>query len=195
MLVVGRESVGTAGRPGAHPKGHAMFKIPEPSQRQRGFTLIELMIVVAIISILASLAIPRYLRMQLMSRRSEMAVNLKGIAVAEIAYEHLYESYVDCQASPTTPIGRSAEVFDPTLPGWDELGWGPDGQVRCHYDTAVFTNSNGQWVRAITECDIDGDNVNAIYWMDVDPRGTSGASQHMTIRASPSTLGAGFFVM
>lgn len=53
---------------------------------QKGFTLIELMIVVAIIGILAAIAIPNFLRYQAKSRQSEARTNLGAIFVAETSY-------------------------------------------------------------------------------------------------------------
>jgi type IV pilus assembly protein PilA len=52
----------------------------------RGFTLIELMIVVAIIGILAAIAIPNFLRYQAQSRQAEARTNLGGIFVAETSF-------------------------------------------------------------------------------------------------------------
>src|ERR1700685_2292750 len=62
---------------------------------QAGFTLIELMIVVAIIGLLAALAIPNFIKFQAKARQSEARVNLRAGYTSQKGYFSDQQSYYD----------------------------------------------------------------------------------------------------
>lgn len=61
--------------------------------QKRGFTMIELMIVVVIIGILAALAIPKFMISTYKSRQSEAKAMLKQVYEMQRAYRQQYDDY------------------------------------------------------------------------------------------------------
>lgn len=72
-------------------------------KNNKGFTLIELMIVVAIIGILAAIAIPNFMNYQCKAKQSEAKTVLGNIRVAQEAYLAEYDTY----SATTGPLGVS----------------------------------------------------------------------------------------
>src|ERR1700719_4582004 len=72
---------------------------------QTGFTLIELMIAVAIIGLLAALAIPNFMKFQARSKQSEARANLKSLFTAQKSYYGDKQMYLDVAG----PIGFAPE--------------------------------------------------------------------------------------
>jgi prepilin-type N-terminal cleavage/methylation domain-containing protein len=86
---------------------------------KRGFTLIELMIVVAIIAFLAMVSIPSFKRFLAKAKRTEAYMNLNALATAEKVYWAEHGVYV---------------------PDLKAIGWKPEGQVQYTYG---FPGSEG----------------------------------------------------
>ena len=82
------------------PQGKAMKQT-----RKHGFTLIELMIVVAIIGILAAIAIPNFIRFQARAKQGEAKSNLKALFTAQRSYYQEKDAYI----TAIRPIGFSPE--------------------------------------------------------------------------------------
>ncbi len=105
-------------------------------KNQRGFTLIELMIVVAIVGILAAIAIPNYLTYQARTRQSEARVNLGAIFSGQVAF-------FANNASPDYGTTFLA------------IGWRPNGNTRYTYVLAgggtVEPASNPAYLPATNE--------------------------------------------
>ncbi len=87
---------------------------------KKGFTLIELMIVVAIIGILAAIAIPNFLRFQAKSKQSEAKTNLGGIFVAEESHFAETNAYAHLGTVSWAPTGTPKYRY--TTGGGSDLG-------------------------------------------------------------------------
>ena len=70
---------------------------------RKGFTLVELMIVVAIIGILAAIAIPNFIKFQAKSKQSEAKTNLKAVFTSEKSYFAERDSYATFTGSGFVP--------------------------------------------------------------------------------------------
>lgn len=98
-----------------------MLRLFKWMHNKKGFTLIELMIVVAIIGILAAIAIPNFLRFQAKSKQAEAKTNLGAIGTTAEAYRAEKDTYV------TSFTG---------------LGWSPQGSSRYSYFYNGSTGAN-----------------------------------------------------
>jgi len=145
--------------------------------KSAGFSLVELMIVVAIMAILAAIAIPSFMRFSMRAKTAEATANLAAIRTSEESYRAENDEYMPAGPTPAVLTGPGASTprawTGVAGDGWDDIGFEPDGNVRYSYLVAPGTGGvlsatggiNGPFMASATG-DLDENNTAAVYTID-----------------------------
>jgi type IV pilus assembly protein PilA len=98
--------------------------------QKKAFTLIELMIVVAIIGILAAIAVPNFIKFQCRAKQSEAKSNLKALYTSQESYRAEFDSY------GLVPLITQANASSTT----NVIGFTPKGtKLRYEYEATTIS--------------------------------------------------------
>ena len=145
-----------------------MIKLSKPT----GFSLIELMIVVAIMAILAAIAIPSFMRFSMKAKTAEATSNLSAIRTSEESYRSENDIYIDQGA---VGVGApAAGGLDATpvlwtaadLASFEDIGFAPDGPTRYRYE--VMSSGLTAYTATATG-DLDDDGIDCVFKISNDP--------------------------
>ena len=115
----------------------------------KGFTLMELMIVVTLILIIAAIAIPSMREAQIHANEASAVGSIRAINTAEVSYQATYGGYADslAQLGGAEPCKKSAEtacLLDQSLAGGMKSGYrfvavggNPSGGENTSYVTGA----------------------------------------------------------
>ncbi len=117
--------------------------------KQKGFSLIELLIVVAIILIIAAIAIPNLLRARIAANEASAVSSLRTMNTADITYNSTYGVYSPDLSSMgpsngATPTSTTADLLDQVL----APAGGASVSTKSGYNFTYATASGGYTINA-----------------------------------------------
>lgn len=127
------------------------------ARSQRGFTLIELMVVIATIGVISAIALPHITNTLKRARFVEAVTTVAAIERSLVEFYNRNDRY-PTDAGVQNPVGPGGgpREMTPTAPGWLQLGYKPEGSYRFRYAFKATPDGRRVEIRAWGDTDNDG---------------------------------------
>ena len=143
-------------------------------RKQKGFSLIELLLVVTIILVIAAVAIPNLLRSKMSANEASAIASMRTIVTSEIVYSETYTVGFSANLTSLSDGGAAANCIPPAVPA---------AASSCLIDSTVASGTKNGYI--FTYVPVGGGAGNNFYTLNADPV-TPGASgqRHFYIDAN-----------
>ena len=135
-------------------------------RRQRGFSLIELLIVVAIILIIAAIAIPNLIRSRMSANEASAISSMRTIITSEIIYSTTYPIGFSADLPSLSDGGAATNCVPPAIPA---------AASACLIDPALAGGTKSGYAFTYV---VVGGGVNSAYKLNADPVSSANGQRH-----------------
>ncbi|HLZ91841.1 MAG TPA: type II secretion system protein [Candidatus Acidoferrum sp.] len=134
---------------------------------QKGFSLIELLIVVTIILVVAAVAIPNLLRSRMSANETSAVASLRTVITSEIVYSSTYTVGFAANLTSLSDGGSPANCVPPAI---------PSATAACLLDSSVSSGIKSGY--AFTYTATSGGGFNSSFTLNADPVNSGSGQRH-----------------
>ncbi|MDB5037314.1 MAG: Type pilus biosis protein PilE [Bacteriovoracaceae bacterium] len=138
-------------------------------QNCRAFTVVELVIVIGVLGILASIAITAFDGYMLRSKASEAPIGLGKLVEGEVAYFHTNQAFTAAGPTNIPPAPQGPTTVDFSIdPRWKLISFDMGQKTYFGYQAVIIATNS---VNCEAMADLDGNGVSSLYRRNVSSSG------------------------
>jgi type IV pilus assembly protein PilA len=136
-------------------------------RKEGGFSLIELLVVVAIILIIAAVAVPNLLRSRMSANEASAVASMRTVLTSEIVYTSLYTVGYSVDLPSLSDGGAVANCIPPAL---------PSASSACLLDSLVASGTKNGYIFAYVPTNSGA--TNSSFKLNADPANSGAGQRH-----------------
>jgi len=136
-------------------------------RKEGGFSLIELLVVVAIVLIIAAVAVPNLLRSRMSANEASAVASMRTVLTSEIVYNSMYTVGFSANLTSLSDGGAAANCIPPAI---------PSANAACLLDSNVASGTKNGYVFAYVPT--AGGATNGSFKLNADPANPGSGQRH-----------------